>query len=163
MAEEQKKEGQPALNTRLIIIMAVVLMLFSAALAFGVAYFVTSKVGNKTQEQKPPKQSTLSSELVAAVDLGEYSTNIMSADDSIHFVKVKLVLELDNEKAVEEIQQKMPRIQDQIMAILRGKMLEDLNGQKGYDLLKKETKSKLSSIITKGKIVDVYVTGLITQ
>jgi len=154
---------EKSINLKLIAIIGVAVVLLSVGLAFGVTTMILSKV--KPEGGGKANTQVTSTEVGALVDIGEFTSNLAS-DGGSRFIKVKVVLGLseDEEKLKAEVsQEKLPKIQDTIINLLRSKTAEELSEADAADKLKVQIKDKINEFLTKGRVGDVYFTYLVIQ
>ena len=168
MSEEMDK-GMPFVTKALIIaIMAVIVVILSA----GIAWFVASKatIGGgkqdtveKNGESEPDKKPK--TELGEIVTLGEYTINLKEEDGRYLMCEINLEIEKskDSEKNKVEIDTKKIIIQDKMLSILRNKTKVELDADKDFTILKKEMITNINGLLDKVKIKNVYFVKWIIQ
>ncbi len=167
MAEENTEAEESGGGSKKLIIIigaAVVLLLI-----IGVAvYFLFLK--------KPPAEetkTTAATEIAAPtieqqsnigpmLDIKEFIVNIIS-EDTPHYVKASLTLELSNELVAEEATSRMPQIRDAVLLLIGNKTYEELQDLQGKKQLKAELKTKINSFLKAGKINNIYLTDFVVQ
>lgn len=83
--------------------------------------------------------------------------------DSRRYLKVKIDLEVDNEKTVKELEKSMPRIRDQLIFLLSSKSYQEISTPEGKHQLKKEIMARLAALPTGKKISGAYFTEFVAQ
>lgn len=170
MAEKKaKKEGaEGGGKKKLIIIIAAALVLLLALGGGGAYYLMKKKEAEEAAKKKDPGTEVPVPELNPAaaigpmVDISEFIVNIISGD-ATHYVKASLTIELTNEPAKEEINQRMPQIRDSILLLVGNKTYEELQDLQGKKQLKAELTSKINSILQTGKVKAIYFTDFVVQ
>ncbi len=163
-ADGEKSGGGKKL---LIIIIAAVVILLGAGAG---AYFLVLKkpppedaeAAEQKQVEEPMPAPGEENQIGPMVDIKEFIVNIIS-EDSAHYVKAALSLELNKEEALEEVNKRMPQIRDAILLLIGNKTLEELQDLQGKKQLKAELKSKLNSFIQSGRIKNIYLTDFVVQ
>ena len=80
------------------------------------------------------------------------------------YLKISLSLELSKEKNFPaEVGTKEPRIKDIIINILASKTYEEISTQQGKIALKQEMMRRLNTVMSGGRITDIYITEFIVQ
>ncbi|MFV0438994.1 MAG: flagellar basal body-associated protein FliL [Desulfopila sp.] len=170
MAEKKapkKEENEGGGKKKLIIIIAAALVLL-LALGGGAAFYLLKMKKDEEETKKDPGQEVPVPELNPAatigpmVDINEFVVNIIS-DDANHYVKASLTIELTNEQAKEELNQRMPQIRDSILLLVGNKTYEELLDLQGKKQLKAELTSKINSILQTGKVKAIYFTDFVVQ
>jgi len=83
--------------------------------------------------------------------------------DVRRYLKVKIELEVENEKTVKELEKLQPRIRDQIIFLLSSKTYQDISTPEGKNLLKKEVMTRLVALPMGKKITAAYFTEFVAQ
>jgi flagellar FliL protein len=98
------------------------------------------------------------------VDLPEVLVNLSnpSADRS-QYLKIKIVLELADQKMVEQITPVMPRIMDAFQTYLRELRPSDLDGSAGLYRLKEELTRRINSTISPSHVNAVLFKEIVVQ
>jgi flagellar protein FliL len=170
MAEKKakKEEAEGGGKKKLIIIIAAALVVLLALGGGGAYYFMKKKEAEEAEKKKDAAMEVPVPELNPAaaigpmVDISEFIVNIIS-DDATHYVKASLTIELTNEPAKEEINQRMAQIRDAILLLVGNKTYEELQDLQGKKQLKAELTSKINSILQTGKIKAIYFTDFVVQ
>ena len=128
------------------------------------------------QAQAPMQQQQQLAPL-PSMDMGMNSTeigqiypiptmNVNLADPTgITYLAITLALEFDPKNAdlLAEIEAKMPRILDMIITVLSSKAYEEISTAQGKINLRNEFLRRINSMIAKGKLYNVYITGFTVQ
>ncbi|MEW6658393.1 MAG: flagellar basal body-associated protein FliL [Thermodesulfobacteriota bacterium] len=83
--------------------------------------------------------------------------------DARRYLKVKIDLEVDNEKAAKELEKSLPRIRDQLIFLLSSKSYPDIATPEGKHQLKKDILARLHAIPAGKKISAAYFTEFVAQ
>jgi flagellar basal body-associated protein FliL len=168
MAEDMEK-GMPFVTKALVIaIMAVIVVILSA----GIAWFVASKatVGavkgeSEKEEEIVTQEKKVKVEVGEIIPLGEYTINLKAEDGRYLMCEINLEIEKtkDSVKNKVEIDEKKIIIQDKILSILRNKSKADLDSDKDFIMLKKEMMANINGILQKVKVKNVYFIKWIIQ
>ncbi len=98
----------------------------------------------------------------AMMALEPFLVNLADAD-SRRYLKIKLDLEVDQEKTLKELEKAMPRLRDAVILLLSSKTYGDLNSAEGKRRLKEEILKQLASISGEKKIRNVFFTEFVAQ
>lgn len=165
-AEEPKKGGKK----KLIIIIAAALVLLLAG-GGGAYYFLIAKPHQEELQKKKEEESKAAAlikpvpedaEIGPMVEIKEFVVNIIS-EDSPHYVKASLSLELDKETTTDEVNKRMAQIRDAILLLIGNKTFDELQDLQGKNQVKAEMKSKINSFLKTGKVKNVYLTDFVVQ
>jgi flagellar FliL protein len=83
--------------------------------------------------------------------------------DARRYLKVKIDLEVDNEKVAKELEKSMPRIRDQLIFLLSSKSYQDIATPDGKHQLKKEILERLAATPHGKKISGAFFTEFVAQ
>jgi flagellar protein FliL len=79
------------------------------------------------------------------------------------YLRVTMDLELGKSELQDEINKRMPQIRDSILMILPSKRFEDISSVEGKTGLRDEILEKLNSLLTSGKITNIYFKEFVVQ
>lgn len=140
-------------NNKLVMIMAI--MLVAIMLVGTIALVAVMKLTG----DDPDKEPSIDEVLEASVDIPEVTTNLASDD----FIKISFKIETDSKKAKEELEKRDFQVRNIIIYELSEKKSEELQGKEGKMKLEETLKTKLNSLMQKGKVQKVYITGSLLQ
>ncbi|HFQ89779.1 MAG TPA: flagellar basal body protein FliL [Desulfobulbus sp.] len=161
----QSGEGGKSKKLLIIIIAAAVVLLLGAGAA---VYFLVLKKEPPPKDKTPEQVKMIEPAAEEQTDIGpmlnidEFIVNIISQDSS-HYVKASMTLELSNEKVLEEAKKRMPQIRDAILLLVGNKTFEELQDLQGKKQLKAELKSKINSFLKTGRVKNIYLTDFVVQ
>src|SRR5262245_33471701 len=111
-----------------------------------------------------PKPETVVAKPVVFVDLPEVVVNLSNpGSDRTQYLKVKIVLELAEQKMIEQIQPIMPRVMDAFQTYLRELRPSDLDGSAGLYRLKEELTRRVNASITPAQVNAVLFKEIVVQ
>lgn len=79
------------------------------------------------------------------------------------YLRVTMDLELANPELQSEITKRMPQIRDSILMILPSKRFDDISSVEGKTELRDEILEKLNSLLTMGKITNIFFKEFVVQ
>ena len=134
------------------------IVIFAVFLATGSSYFMFSRLvsGDDAVELAEGQKE----ELGPTVNLDQFIVNL-GADRS--FAQVNIVFEVSNSDVIDEINERTPQIRDEIISILRGKSLEDINQPEGPRELREEMMQEINKILMEGRVTNVFFTEFVIQ
>jgi flagellar FliL protein len=98
------------------------------------------------------------------VDLPEVTVNLANASsDRTQYLRIKIVLELPEQKMVEQITPIMPRVMDAFQTYLRELRPSDLDGSAGLYRLKEELTRRVNAAISPSRINAVLFKEIVVQ
>lgn len=162
--EIKKEKGGSSKLVSIIVTAVVVFLLMSGAVFLG--YTFASK-GNASASASSNSGGTVDSskavENEATLELTEFLVNL-SDEGNPRYLKVSMCLGSDstNEDLQTQLKAKVPQIRDAINSTLRTKKSTDITPE-GETIIKEEIIVKINNLLSKGKILNVYVTSIMVQ
>jgi len=166
MADNEQAEGAadvteaPAPKGKLKMVIAVVAVL---AIAGGGAtwYFFLrhhDEVGHAAEHAAPPPKPP------AYVEVPDMLVNLVGLPgERVQYLKVKLVLEVKEEKQVEAIKPTLPRVTDLFQTYLRELRPSDINGSAGLFRLKEELTKRVNNAVAPQQVSAVLFKEIVVQ
>jgi len=156
-AGEGEELGAPKSKLKLIIIAVSALVILGGGAA---AFFFLS--GKKSEEQHaeaaPPHKPP------AFVEVPDLLVNLVgNPGDRVQYLKVKVVLEVKEEKQVEQIKPTLPRVSDIFQTYLRELRPSDLNGSAGLFRLKEELTKRVNVALAPQQVNAVLFKEIVVQ
>ncbi|OFZ78279.1 MAG: hypothetical protein A2583_02365 [Bdellovibrionales bacterium RIFOXYD1_FULL_53_11] len=94
------------------------------------------------------------------VTLEQFTINLSTPGSATpKFVRVNISLEVPNDDAESEVNQKMPQVRNAIIDLFNSKRPSDLATAEGRDYLKEEIRNALNSFMVSGKVRGVFFTN----
>jgi flagellar FliL protein len=98
------------------------------------------------------------------VDVPDMLVNLVgSPGERVQYLKVKVVLEIKEEKQVEAIKPTMPRVTDIFQTYLRELRPADLNGSAGLFRLKEELTRRVNAVVSPNQVNAVLFKEIVVQ
>ena len=165
MADNEQAEGGAAdasearpPKSKLKLIIAVVGVL--CIVGGGATWFFFLRHGGAEQmhaEAPPPKPPVF-------VDVPDMMVNLVGTPgERVQYLKVKIVLEVKEEKQVEAIKPTLPRVTDIFQTYLRELRPSDLNGSAGLFRLKEELTRRVNAAVSPNQISAVLLKEIVVQ
>ena len=151
-------EAAPPKNKLKLIIMAVGLL---AVLGGGAAtwffFFRHGDDEHHAEAAPPPKPP-------AFVEVPDMMVNLAGAPgERVQYLKLKIVLELKEEKQIEAIKPAMPRVTDIFQTYMRELRSSDLNGSAGIFRLKEELTKRVNAAVAPVQVSAVLFKEVVIQ
>jgi len=171
MAEKEKKKEEPEKGggkKKLIIIIAAVVLLLVGG---GAGYYFLVMKPHKEEALKKAEESKAAAlvkpipdeaKIGPMVEIKEFVVNIIG-EDTTHYVKASLSLELDKDTTLDEVNKRMPQIRDAILLLISNKTFAELQDIQGKNQVKAELKSKINSFLKTGSVNNIYLTDFVVQ
>lgn len=157
-AAAEGAEAAPPKNKLKLIIMAVGLL---AVLGGGAAtwffFFRHGEAEHHAEAAPPPKPP-------AFVDVPDLMVNLAgSPGERVQYLRLKIVLELKEEKQIEAIKPTMPRVTDIFQTYVRELRPSDLNGSAGIFRLKEELTKRVNAAVAPSQVSAVLFKEVVVQ
>jgi flagellar protein FliL len=161
MADTEQAEGAevaaevPKGKLKLIIAAVVVLLIVSGAATW---FFFFRHHGEEMHaEALPPKPPIF-------LEVPDMLVNLVgSPGERVQYLKVKVVLEIKEDKQVEAIKPALPRVTDIFQIYLRELRPADLNGSAGLFRLKEELTRRVNAAVSPAQINAVLFKEIVVQ
>lgn len=150
-------------KTVLIIIIAVAVLFMGMV---GAGFFI---LWNKISQMPldPAKVEEMSVEEEENVIGPLYTLDTMIVNLSDHggkrYLRVTMALELSDSDALATIENRLPQVRDAILMILPAKKYEDVSTTDGKVALRSQVMEKINSLMTKGRVNNIYFTEFVVQ
>jgi flagellar FliL protein len=164
MAENETEGGgdtteisaQPKSKFKLMIMIVGVLALLGGGAATYFLFFrhPTDEAHAEAAKVKPP----------VFIEVPDMLVNLTgSPGERVQYLKAKIVLELKEERQIEEIKPTMPRVTDIFQTYLRELRPADLNGSAGLFRLKEELTRRVNNAVAPVKVSAVLFKEIVVQ
>ena len=156
-AGEGEELGAPKSKLKLIIIAVGVLAILGGG---AVGYFLLfgKKADEHHAEAAPPPKPP------AFVEVPDLLVNLVgNPGDRVQYLKVKVVLEVKEEKQVEHIKPNLPRVSDIFQTYLRELRPVDLTGSAGLFRLKEELTRRVNNAVAPIQVSAVLFKEIVVQ
>ena len=164
MADSDQAEGEaaeaevaatPKSKLRLIIAAVAVLVIFGGA---GTWFFFLRSHGEEAHAEAPPPKPPV------YVEVPELLVNLAgSPGERVQYLKVKVVLEVKEEKQSEAIKPSLPRVTDIFQTYMRELRSADLNGSAGLFRLKEELTRRVNLAVSPNQVSAVLFKEIVVQ
>ena len=154
--EPKKKFKLPSLSMKMMIIVGAAFLVLAGGGA-GAYFFFFAHKHEPAAEAEKVKPTTF-------VDLPEVLVNLSNSNsDRTQYLKMKIVLELPDQKMVAQITPVMPRVMDAFQTYLRELRPTDLDGSAGLYRLKEELTRRVNASIAPNKVNAVLFKEIVVQ
>ena len=137
-------------------------------------YYILSKKVSQPKEEQALNEKRVDKASISIYSLEEFIVNLANPG---HYLKAVIALEVNRpmekrkkekhgggeELMDPEISPRIPRIRDAIITILTTKSFEELSTPQGKEVLKRQIKNKINSILGKELVSNVYFTSFTMQ
>lgn len=144
----------------------VAIVLFGVAAAALVTYRVVDYrilvdtgivAGERREDRSTP-------DLGPIYNAGVMTMNLASSPNGmVHYLRAQLVLEVENEKALQLVDQRQAQVRDRIISIVRNRTMEDLEGEAGLTRLRADLVAALNDLLPGEPIRNLYFVDLVVQ
>jgi flagellar FliL protein len=163
MADNDQEDGAtpapaaPKKSRKKLIVIGAAVLLLAVGGGAGWFFFLRGhgeEARAETAAAKPP----------IFVDVPEVLVNLVGAPgERIQYLKVKVVLEVKEEKQVDVIKPTMPRVSDIFQTYMRELRPADLNGSAGLFRLKEELTRRVNVAVAPGQVNAVLFKEIVIQ
>jgi len=154
--EATEAAAAPKSKLKLIIAGAGLLAILGGGAATWFLFFRHS--GEEAHAEAPPPKPP------SFVEVPEMLVNLVgNPGDRVQYLKVKVVLEVKEEKLVEAIKPSMPRVTDVFQSYLRELRSNDLNGSVGMFRLKEELTKRVNAAVAPIQVSAVLFREIVVQ
>jgi flagellar FliL protein len=162
MADKEEADGAeapvaeaPKSKLKLIIIAVAALAIVGGGASW---FFLFRHHGEEMHAEAPPPKPPV------FVEVPDLLVNLIgSPGERVQYLKVKLVLEVKEDKQVEAIKPTMPRITDIFQTYLRELRPSDLNGSAGLFRLKEELTKRVNAAVSPTQVSAVLFKEIVVQ
>jgi flagellar protein FliL len=163
MADEEQAEGgaadaaaaAPKGKLKLIIAVAGVLVILGGGAGW---FFFLRHHGEEVHAAAPPAKPP------TFVEVPDLLVNLVGTPgERVQYLKVKVVLEIKEEKEAEAIKPSLPRVTDIFQTYLRELRSTDLNGSAGLFRLKEELTRRVNAVIAPDQVNAVLFKEIVVQ
>jgi len=132
-------------------------------LAGGVTYYFLF-MRPKSEEKQHAEAAAAAEKPPVYVDVPEVLVNLAGVPgERVQYLKVKIALEVKEEKQIEAIKPTMPRVVDIFQTYMRELRSSDLNGSVGIFRLKEELTRRVNATIQPNKVSAVLFKEIVVQ
>ena len=163
MADNEPAEGAdgadaiPAKKGKLKLIIAVAGFVLILGGGAGWFFFMRGHGEEAHAEAPPPKPPSF-------VEVPDMMVNLVGAPgERVQYLRVKIVLEVKEEKQVEAIKPTMPRVSDIFQTYMRELRATDLNGSAGLFRLKEELTRRVNLAVAPSQVNAVLFKEIVIQ
>jgi flagellar FliL protein len=154
-AAEGEVPASPKSKFKLMVAAVAVLFIFGGAATW--YFFFKSHGEEKHAEAPPPKPPVY-------VEVPELLVNLVgSPGERVQYLKVRVVLEVKEEKQSEAIKPSLPRVTDIFQTYMRELRSADLNGSAGLFRLKEELTRRVNLAISPNQVSAVLFKEIVVQ
>ncbi len=158
------------LSAKLLVIIGIIAIILVGAGFFAYLKFILplknaaapAGLKNASPPESGKAASMSGSEAGPILDLNSFIVNLMG-DSGRRYLKITIKLELSAETLKEEITQKMPEIQDNLLVLLSSKSYDDIADIAGKIRLRAEIMNRINNVLTTGEIHKVFFTEFVIQ
>jgi len=157
-------------NKTIIIIVSVAFAAFLITIIIGggimMSYLknLNPNAATAKNEKKVVHEKSKHEEVGGILSLGEeLILNVNAEDRKVHYVKLKLSVEIIPEKAEEEAKKRIPEFRDLVINIVTAKTVEKIAQKEGKDSIRREIITQVNKIFTSGRVKNVFFEDFLVQ
>ncbi|MBF0477390.1 MAG: flagellar basal body-associated FliL family protein [Deltaproteobacteria bacterium] len=100
--------------------------------------------------------------LGAVMPLDTFIVNLAEATGD-RYLKVTMQLKMSDAKSKEELEKRMPQVRNDIIEMLTSKTYAQVSNYGGKELLRRQISAKINSVLSNGKVLQIYFTEFMVQ
>jgi flagellar FliL protein len=150
-------------KTVLIIIISVAVLFMGMV---GAGFFILwHKISQMPQNPAAVEEIPVEEEENVIGPLYTLDTMIVNLADhgGKRYLRVTMALELSDPEAATTIESRLPQVRDAILMILPTKTYDEVSTTEGKIALRSEVMEKINSLMTKGRVNNIYFTEFVVQ
>ena len=156
-AAEGAEAAAPKSTFKLILIIVGALVVLGGGAATWFLFFRHGDAEHHAEAAPPPKPP-------AFVEVPDMMVNLAGAPgERVQYLRLKIVLELKEEKQIEAIKPTMPRVTDIFQTYVRELRPSDLNGSAGIFRLKEELTKRVNAAVAPVQVSAVLFKEVVIQ
>lgn len=159
-APEGEEGGGGGGKKKLIIIVAAAVLVLGGG-GGGYFFFAKKKAAAAEAEKQAVKVEPVKPSVF--VDLPDMTINVSSAGDRPHYLRLKVSLEVSDQKAADEVKPVLPRVVDTFQVYMREMRTSDLEGSAGMYRLKDELTRRVNAAVHPSRVNAVLFKEFILQ
>ena len=135
--KEQEEQQQGGGKKKLIILLAVLLLLLGGGGGAAYKFLVLDKQSDKQENKAEKIQEEIRNveNIGIMYEVGTFVVNLADKDAD-RYLKVTVILEIENEQVKQEVEKRLPQIKDSITTLLFTKTSRELKTAEGVEKLK---------------------------
>lgn len=157
--------GKVELDLKLIIGAVALVILATVGSAF-TTYLIFGGTGSALSSSEPAAVNDANGPRPVGpmFEVGDFTVNISTPTAQPRFIRTGIVLELNNERGLrQELESRHPQVRDRIISILRTRSIEQLNGSRGLEELRRDIVQSINELLPRGEVVDAFFMDLVIQ
>ncbi len=145
--------AETSTTRRILLIIGVIFLVVVVAgvTSFGVLWYLS----------QPDDEAAQEVEMGPTYELGEYTVNL-SGSSRFQFLQTSIVLEVSDEDVIDDLEERSPQVQDNMISVLRNTSDQELT-QPGVPELKENITEVLNEIAANGEVRNVWFTDFVVQ
>jgi flagellar FliL protein len=158
---EKEKPQKGKFSKKLIIILAAAVVLAGG----GFYAWNSGMIKGMTKDKKKAHAAATAEKKIEIGPIRSMDTFIVNLADPLgkRYLKVKMDLELTEDKVLPEIEKRLPQLKDTILTTLSSKNYDDISSLDGKMQLRVEMMAMLNQYLKTGRITNIYFTEFIVQ
>jgi len=162
--KEQEEQQQGGGKKKLILLLVVFLLLLGGGGGAAYKFLVLDKQQNKEENKAQKIQEEIRNveNIGIMFEVGTFVVNLADKDAD-RYLKVTVILEIENEQVKQEVEKRLPQIKDSITTLLFTKTSRELKTAEGVERLKEEILRRVNAILPLGGVKNVYFTDFVIQ
>ncbi|UCD77832.1 MAG: flagellar basal body-associated FliL family protein [Desulfobacterales bacterium] len=155
------------MSNKILIVLIGVLMVFMLGMGGGL-FMMWTKLSELSVQSaanagvNPDQANSIEQPLGPIYSLTTFIVNLADKGGN-RYLRVTMDFELGNPELETELNKRLPQVRDSILMILPSKRFDDISSVEGKIALRDEILEKLNSLLTQGKITNIYFKEFVVQ
>ena len=152
------------MSKKVLILIIVVAVLFMGLVGAGF-FILWSKISQIPLDPAKVAEMPVEEEENVIGPLYNLDTMIVNLSDhgGKRYLRVTMALELSDPESVDTIESRLPQIRDAVLMILPTKTYDDVSTTDGKIALRNQVMEKINTLMTKGRVNNIYFTEFVVQ
>ncbi|MBN2071844.1 MAG: flagellar basal body-associated FliL family protein [Candidatus Krumholzibacteriota bacterium] len=168
MGDEEKTEEKapekvkkPLLGNPMI--MVAIIIVFQAAIAFMMIKMLAPKQAEATDVEPKVEKVVEDSDPRGEIILMSDIVINLKEKDKLFFLKVTIGLEVPDSDVKAEVTERTPQLRDDVIAMISGKSVSDIDSLEDRNLLKAELTRRINASLLSGDLIQLYFSDFVIQ
>jgi len=132
--------------------------------AGGFFLYTHAQAANAASEQDGAEKPEITETDIYFKDFPEGIVNLATTEDCpFTYLKFSFSLEVENEKVLEELATKLPRLTSKVATVMSNRTWAEISSADGRDQLSREAVAAINGELKEGRVIGLYFTTFVAQ
>jgi len=162
MANKDAPEAAAGGSKKKLIIIIFAVLVLLIGIGVGVFLYLGNDGNKMTPEQEQAELQKQGKAVGPMVNIDTFIVNILDNEEN-RYLKAAITIEVDNERAAQEINERMPQVKDAVLLLIGNKSFSELSDLQGKLQLRAELMNRVNGILVHGKVKRIFFTDFVVQ